>query len=243
MIRFPDRLAAGHQLAAALREFAGRNDALVLALPRGGVPVGFALAQDLRLPLDIFMVRKLGVPGHEELAMGAVASGGMRVLNEEVIRELAIAPEQIEAAAAREQAEIARRELALRNRPPEQPITSTADVSGRHKPTFDLSGVATVIIVDDGLATGSTMRAAVKALQLVSRSPAHRLTRSLDVEIVVAVPVGAASTSEALRREADRVLCLQTPPDFLAVGQYYQDFTQTTDDEVRDYLRRAHTIS
>jgi predicted phosphoribosyltransferase len=208
---FHDRTEAGRALATGLNAFAGRPDVLVLALPRGGVPVAYEVAQALQAPLDIFIVRKLGVPRHEELAMGALASGGVRVLNDEVVHDLCIPDEVIEAVTAQAQQELERRERLYRGeRPP-------PDVRGR-----------TVILVDDGLATGSTMRAAVAALRRLG--PAR---------IVVAVPVGAAETCAALREEADAVLCHHTPEPFYAVGAWYQDFTQTTDDEVRDLLARA----
>jgi predicted phosphoribosyltransferase len=188
-----------------------RPDVLVLALPRGGVPVGYEVARALGAPLDVFLVRKLGVPRYEELAMGAVATGGVRVLNDEIVRGLGISEHEIDAAAARELPELARRERLYRgDRPP--------------------PGVAsrTVILVDDGLATGATMRAAVQALR--QQHPAR---------IVVAVPTASPDTSEALRAEADDVICAMTPEPFFAVGHWYEDFTQTTDDEVRELLARG----
>ena len=209
--RYQDRREAGRELAGKLTRYAGRPDALVLALPRGGVPVAFEVAQALRAPLHVFLVRKLGAPGYEELAMGAVASGGVRVLNHDVVDALHIAPETIEAVAERELAELARREAAYRgNRPPP-----------------DLRG-ATAILVDDGLATGSTMRAAARAVS--QQGPRA---------IVVAVPVAAAQTCDEFRDEVDEVVCALTPEPFYAVGVWYDDFTQTTDDEVRDLLHRA----
>ena len=211
MMLFRDRIDAGHQLAAPLGSFAHNRNCVVLALPRGGVPVGFALAEELHLPLDVFLVRKLGVPGQEELAMGAVASGGVRVLNAEVVRELAITSQQIEAVAAYELLELERRAQVFREGHPQ------VEVAGK-----------IAILVDDGLATGSTMRAAVKALRQGSPT-----------QIVVAVPVGAAATCDLLRSEADHVVCLATPEHFFAVGQWYGDFAQTSDDEVRELLRRA----
>jgi predicted phosphoribosyltransferase len=208
---FHDRTEAGRALAARLKAFVGRPDVLVLALPRGGVPVAYEVARALQAPLDIFIVRKLGVPRHEELAMGALASGGVRVLNDEVVHDLGIPEAVIDAVTAQAQQELERRERLYRGeRPP-------PDARGR-----------TVILVDDGLATGSTMRAAVAALRRLG--PAR---------IIVAVPVGAAETCAALREEADAVLCQQTPEPFYAVGAWYQDFTQTTDEEVRDLLARA----
>lgn len=210
-VLFRDRIDAGRQLASALKPYAGHRDAVVLALPRGGVPVGFALAQELRLPLDVFLVRKLGVPGQEELAMGAVSSGGVRVLNLEVVRELNITPEQIERAAGAEQRELERRARVFREGHPQIDVAEKI-----------------AIVVDDGLATGSSMRAAVKALRQAGPS-----------QVVVAVPVGAGATCDLLRSEADHVFCLVTPENFFAVGQWYADFTQTLDDEVRELLRRS----
>jgi putative phosphoribosyl transferase len=208
---FRNRTDAGRQLAAELRAYANRPDVVVLGLPRGGVPVAFEVARALHAPLDVFLVRKLGVPGHEELAMGAIASGGVRVLNEEVVRTLHIPEETIDAVAAEEQRELERRERTYRgDRPP-------ADVRGR-----------TVILVDDGLATGSTMRAAVAALR-----------RQEPARIVVAVPVGAVETCEELGTEADGAVCVRTPDPFYAVGIWYGNFSQTTDEEVRDLLERA----
>ena len=209
--RFRDRLEAGRVLAALLTTYANRPDVLVLALPRGGVPVADEVAGALEAPLDVLIVRKLGVPGHEELALGAIASGGVRVLNDDLIEALRIPPELVEAVAAREERELARRERVYREgRPP---------VELRDR---------TVVLVDDGLATGATMRAAVQALR--QRGAAR---------IVVAVPTAARATCEALRAIADDVVCATTPEPFYAVGEWYEDFSETTDDEVRDILRRA----
>ncbi len=208
---FEDRFEAGRLLASHLREFDKRDDVVVLALPRGGVPVGYEVAQALHAPLDVFVVRKLGVPGHEELAMGALASGGVRVLNRTVIDALEISEEMIDAAIAREQIELERREREYRDGRP------ATDVKGR-----------TAILVDDGLATGSSMRVVATALR--KKSPA---------QIVVAVPVASASTCAEFETEVDRVICAATPEPFLAVGQWYQDFSQTTDEEVRELLRRS----
>jgi len=209
--RFRDRRDAGRLLAAKLGAYAGRPDVLVLALPRGGVPVAYEVARALSAPLDVFLVRKLGVPGHEELAMGAVATGMVRVLNDQIVRGLRIPNEVIDAVAAREQEELARRERLYRgNRPP-------PDVRGR-----------TVILVDDGLATGATMLAAVKALR--QQQPSR---------IVVAVPIAAPETCEQLGAEVDDIICAVTPEPFYAVGLWYEDFSQTTDDEVRDLLARS----
>jgi putative phosphoribosyl transferase len=208
---FHDRSEAGRVLAAKLADYADRPDVLVLGLPRGGVPVAFEVAQALHAPLDVFLVRKLGLPGHEELAMGAIASGGVRVLNEDVVRALDVPDEVIEQATTEQQRELDRREHAYRgDRPP-------LDVRGR-----------TVVLVDDGLATGSTMRAAVAALR--EQQPAR---------IVVAVPVGSAETCEEFQSEADEAICARTPEPFYAVGLWYQDFSQTTDKEVRELLARA----
>lgn len=211
--RFRNRLEAGRHLGREVRRRLGApsKNVIVLALPRGGVPVGHEVARAVGAPLDVFVVRKLGVPGHEELAMGAIASGGVRVLNEDVLHFAPVPPAMIESVAQRELRELERREKAFRgNRPP-------LNVGGR-----------TVIIVDDGLATGSTMRAAVQALR--SMGPAR---------IVVAVPVGAQSTCEVLENEADEVVCLRTPEPFQAVGLWYDDFAQTTDEEVQDLLAGA----
>jgi predicted phosphoribosyltransferase len=210
-MRFHDRTEAGRLLATKLMAFADRPDVLVLALPRGGVPVGFEVARALHAPLDVFLVRKLGVPGREELAMGALASGGVRVLNEDVVRALEIPEEVIDAASAEEQWELDRRERSYRGN------RSAPPVRGR-----------IVILVDDGLATGSTMRAAVAALR-----------RLQPARIVVAVPVASAETCAELRAEVDDLVCFWTPELFHAVGLWYEDFTQTTDEEVRDYLERA----
>jgi len=208
---FRDRADAGQQLAKHLSTYANRKDVVVLALPRGGVPVGFAVAQALRAPLDVFLVRKLGVPGNEELALGAIASGGVRVLNEDVVEALALPVWVIEAVAARERRILEQRSLMYRGDGP-PPI-----LRGR-----------TVILVDDGLATGATMRAAITALR--QRQPAA---------IVVAVPVAAASTCKELRAQVDDIICAAQPEPFYSVGRFYEDFSQTSDDEVRDLLWRA----
>lgn len=209
-IVFRDRRHAGRVLAQALAAYANRADVLVLALPRGGVPVGFEVAEALHAPLDVLVVRKLGVPGHEEYAMGAIASGGVRVLNENVVRLLRVDSAALEATTLREQGELERRERLYRE------SSARPDVPGR-----------TVILVDDGLATGSTMLAAVKALRV--QTPGR---------IVVAVPIASRDTCEDLRTEADEVVCASTPEPFRAVGLWYRDFSQTSDDEVRDLLAR-----
>jgi putative phosphoribosyl transferase len=210
-LRFRDRAEAGRLLAGLLGEYAGRPDAIVLGLPRGGVVVAAEVARALRVPLDVFVVRKLGVPGHEELAMGAIASGGARVPNEEVVEALRIPDAVLDEVAAREQAELERRERHYRG------DRSLPDLRGR-----------TVLVIDDGLATGSTMRAAVAALRQLG--PAR---------IIVAVPVGAPATCERLAREADACVCLDSPEPFHAVGLWYEDFGQTTDEEVRALLDEA----
>ena len=210
-MRYRDRRQAGRALALQLADYAERDDVVVLALPRGGVPVGFEVAQALHAPLDVFLVRKLGVPWHEELAMGAIASGGVRVVNDEVVRQLGIDAAIIDAVAAREQAELQRREQAYR----------------QGRPDLDLAG-KTAIVVDDGLATVSTMRAAIAALRKLS--PA---------QVVVAVPVAAAETCRELRAVADHVVCTMTPYPFGGVGAWYEDFGQTDDDEVRLLLAQV----
>jgi putative phosphoribosyl transferase len=208
---FQNRRDAGRALAAMLDEYANRRDVLVLALPRGGVPVALELATALRAPLDVFVVRKLGVPGHEELAMGAIATGGVRVLNEDVVQSLGIPQAVIDAVTAAEQKELQRREQLYRGGRP------APEVRGR-----------TSILVDDGLATGSTMRAAVAALR--QQRPAR---------IVVAVPVGAPSTCDEFRADVDQIVCGFTPEPFYGVGQWYEDFSQTSDEEVRELLDLA----
>jgi predicted phosphoribosyltransferase len=205
---FQDRRDAGRALAAALRKYAGRDDVVVLALPRGGVPVAYEVARALGVPLDLFLVRKLGTPGHRELAMGAIASGGVRVLNDDVVRWYGIPKDAIEAVAREEERELVRREQAYREG------RESVSIEGR-----------VAILVDDGLATGSTMRAAVKAVRQLGPSA-----------IVVAVPVGARETCDELSAIADEVVCLRTPEPFSAVGQWYLDFDQTTDEEVRRLL-------
>jgi predicted phosphoribosyltransferase len=211
---FRDRTDAGKRLAQKLSAYRSRPDVVVLALPRGGVPVGFEVARALRAPLDVFVVRKLGVPGHEELAMGAIASGGVCVLNDEVVRVLDVPSRVLSEVAAQELQELRRREQLYRD---DRPLPELQD--------------RTVILVDDGLATGSTMRAAVAALRK------HRPAR-----IIVAVPVGASSTCETIRHEADDCVCVSSPEPFDAVGHWYGDFSQTTDEEVRAYLKRASSL-
>ncbi|SBW18761.1 phosphoribosyltransferase [Protofrankia symbiont of Coriaria ruscifolia] len=208
---FADRPSAGHALAEYLTGYADRDDVIVLALPRGGVPVAFEVAQRLGVELDVFLVRKLGAPGHAELAMGALAGGGTLVRNDQVIHGLGIEEEMIAQAVDAERRELARREGAYR-------VSRTAaDVTGR-----------VVLLIDDGMATGATMRAAVDAIR--RRGPAH---------MVVAVPVASEQACRQMRLVADGVVCLNTPSTFFSVGQYYADFSQTTDEEVRELLRRA----
>ncbi len=211
MFTFPNRNEAGRSLAAELARYANHRDVVVLALPRGGVPIGFEIAHALHAPLDVFLVRKLGVPHYEELAMGAIASGGVRVLNQTVVSQLGISQEQIEEVAEDELRELERRENAFRH---------------GHPPVLVSDRIC--ILVDDGLATGSTMRAAVLALK--QQQPRR---------IVIAVPVAAAETCAEFEPLVDEVVCLYTPEPFIAVGRWYDDFAQLTDDEVRDYLERG----
>jgi predicted phosphoribosyltransferase len=208
---FLDRYDAGRRLAATLSRYADQPNLLILALPRGGVPVAYEVARALHAPLDVFLVRKLGFPGHEELAMGAIATGGVRILDRQLIQMYGVPAELIERVTAAERHEMERRERLYRGgRPP-------PNVRGR-----------TVILIDDGLATGSTMRAAVEALRVEGVR-----------KIVVAVPVAPLDTCEALREEVDDIVCAVTPEPFRAVGIWYADFGETSDDEVRDLLARA----
>ncbi|MEJ2514284.1 MAG: phosphoribosyltransferase [Gammaproteobacteria bacterium] len=211
MTIYQDRIDAGRRLAEALAGYAGRQDVLVLGLPRGGVPVAAEVARALHAPLDVMVVRKLGAPWQPELAMGAIASGGIRLLNERVVRALGVDHEAIQEVAEREAEELRRRETAYRG----------------DRPPFDARG-RQVILVDDGMATGSTMRAAVAAVRHLE--PAR---------VVVAVPTAAADTCQILRAEADEVICLDTPEPFMAVGCWYRDFGQTSDAEVTDLLART----
>lgn len=208
---FRDRTEAGQLLATELMQYANQPGVIVLALPRGGVPVAFEVAAALHAPLDVFVVRKLGTPGQRELAMGAIASGGVRVINEEVVERLNIPIEVIDAVSAEEDRELKRRELAYRG------SYSEPEVRGK-----------TVLLIDDGIATGSTIRAAIRALN--SQHPAR---------LVVAVPTAAASTCEELRPEVDDLVALMAPEFFYGVGQWYEDFRQTSDEEVTDLLQRA----
>jgi putative phosphoribosyl transferase len=210
-MRFRDRRDAGLVLAGKMGSYKSQPDVIVLGLPRGGVPVAYEVARELGAPLDVFVVRKLGAPGHEELAMGAIASGGIRVLNEPVLAYVPNPAEALERATARETIELDRRESEYRG----------------SRPAPDLRGMR-VILVDDGLATGATMRAAVKALRQ------HDVARC-----VVAVPVGAPDTCEELRHEVDEMVCASSPTSFHSVGQFYEDFSPTTDAEVRALLDKA----
>jgi putative phosphoribosyl transferase len=210
-IRFHDRYQAGRLLAEQLKAYAGRSDVFVVALPRGGVPVGYEVARALRTPLDVMQVRKLGVPGHEELAMGAIASGGVRIVSENVVEALGIPERVIATVAAAEAQELERRERVYRE--------------GRLFP--DLRG-RTVILVDDGVATGSTMRAAAVALRSLGAT-----------RLVAAVPVAPRESCDAMREVVDEVVCARVPERFQAVGEWYEDFSQTSDEEVGELLRRG----
>jgi putative phosphoribosyl transferase len=209
---YEDRFDAGRRLAPLLQQYHSRPDAIVLALPRGGVPVGFEVARALQLPLDVFVVRKLGAPGQEELAMGAVASGGVQVVDYALVRHLQVSDAELQSVIEAEMEELERRQHEFRGDALE----------------LDLRG-KTLILVDDGLATGATMKAAVLALK--AQNP-H--------SVVVAVPVGANSTCLELQSVADEVVCLHTPTHFRAVGEWYENFDQTTDEEVRELLARSH---
>ena len=212
---FENRTEAGRKLAKRLSGYANRNDVIVLGVPRGGVPVAFEISQALKVPLDVFLVRKLGAPGQEELAMGAIASGGVRILDRETIEALGVSDLDIESITSKEQKELQRRERAYRGgRPP-------LDVHEK-----------TVIVVDDGIATGSSLRAGIKALRQMK--PAR---------IVVAVPVAPASTCGHLEREVDELVCLDTPELFYAIGQFYADFSQVTDEEVQGLLRQSAELA
>lgn len=211
MQRFSDRRDAGRQLAGKLSKYADRPDVIVLALPRGGVPIAYEVAQAIQAPLDVMIVRKLGLPGEEELALGAIASGGIRILNQDIIDALAVSQMVIDRVTEREKAELERRERQYRG---ERPILEICD--------------RTIILVDDGLATGASMLAAVRATRI--RHPA---------QVVVAVPVASYQAIYILRQEVDEVFCVRIPEDFEGVGRWYEDFSQTTDEEVRHLLENA----
>jgi putative phosphoribosyl transferase len=208
---FANRKEAGQKLALRLRKYANRGDIVVLGAPRGGVPVAFEIAVDLKAPLDVFVLRKLGVPGREELAFGAIASGGVRILNRDIVEGLGITGLDIERVTRAEKQELERRERTYRG----------------GKAPLNVSGL-TIILVDDGIATGSTMKAAVRALRQMK--PAR---------IVIAVPVAPPSTCNQLRSEADELVCLETPQPFYGVGQFYSDFSQVSDEEVKELLDAA----
>jgi predicted phosphoribosyltransferase len=210
---FPDRIAAGRMLGERLAPFANEQPLLVLALPRGGVPVAFEVAMALHAPLDVFLVRKLGFPGHEELAIGAIASGGTRLLNQAIIRGLHLPPQRVEAITQEETKELERRERLYRGN------RDAPNIPGH-----------TLILVDDGIATGSTMRVAVSALR--QKGPR---------KIIAAIPVAPSAVCKQLQQEADAVVCLSTPTDFFAVGEWYRDFSQVNDETVRELLERAES--
>jgi putative phosphoribosyl transferase len=212
MTQFKDRHDAGTRLADELVHYAGRSDVIIFALPRGGVPVAYEVAVRLHAPLDVFIVRKLGLPGQEELAIGAIASGGVRVLNNDIVRTLHIPDEVIDVVARRELEELQRREQSYRGDRPASPVKDRV-----------------VILVDDGLATGASMRAAVRGLR--AQQPAR---------IVVAVPTAAPEVCEAFRREVDEIVCAMTPDPFFGVGRWYEEFRQTSDEEVRLLLEEAN---
>lgn len=212
-MKFRNRAEAGRALATKLDHYSEFSNVVVLALPRGGVPVGYEVASHLKVPLEIFLVRKLGVPGHEEFAMGAIASGGIWFVNDDVVRQLGIPRQQIQKIVERERKELERR----------------MEDYGDEFSGSDLRGQI-LIVVDDGLATGSTMRVAITALK-----------QQHPEKIVVAVPVASASTCRELQTEVDEFVCLYSPEEFFAVGQWYEDFSQTTDDEVHELLTRSQS--
>ena len=212
LTQFHDRTEAGKLLAKELTAYTNRHDVLVLALPRGGVPVAFEVARALYAPLDVIIVRKLGVPGQEELAMGAIATGGVRILNNDVVQFLGIPKEMIDKIAAHEQLELERRERLYRG----------------DRPAYDVRG-RTIILVDDGIATGATMQAAVSAIK--QQQPAR---------IIIAVPTAAPSTCDEFANEVDELVCVLRPEPFIAVGYWYRQFSQTSDEEVRSLLEQAN---
>ncbi|HEY9618046.1 MAG TPA: phosphoribosyltransferase [Microcoleaceae cyanobacterium] len=210
-MRFKNRTVAGQLLAAQLLDYANRDDAIVLALPRGGVPIGFEVAKVLNVPLDILVVRKLGVPGHEELAMGAIAPGDVQILNQQIVQSCRVDDAALNQVIAREQQELERREQLYRD---DRPALNLRD--------------RTVILIDDGLATGATMRVAVQAVR-----------QACPQQVIVAVPIGAPETCQELKTEAEQMICLETPRRFSSVGSWYDDFSQTTDEEVSTLLKAA----
>lgn len=214
-MRFANRIEAGRSLAWRLNKYVDRGDVVVLGIPRGGVPVAFEVAQALHAPLDVFLLRKLGVPGHEELAFGAIASGGIRVLERETLRALMIAPRDVEAVTERERQELKRREIAYRG----------------DRPSLSVEG-KTVILVDDGIATGASLLAGI-----------HALRELRPARIVIAVPVAPAASVKRLAYEVDEVVCVATPEPFRAVGQFYDDFSQVTDEQVMQLLASNHHAS
>jgi predicted phosphoribosyltransferase len=213
MEKYPDRYEAGKILATELKSYAKRSDVIVLALPRGGVPVAYEIAKTLSLPLDVFIVRKLGVPGHEELAMGAIASGGVTVFNDEVLRDLPISKSMVDQVIQSESEELNQREIKYRGKRPFPDFTNK-----------------TIILVDDGIATGATMKAAIKALR--QQKPAS---------IIVAVPVAEYSTCQEIGNLVEKIVCPLKPHDFYAVGAWYENFSQTEDQEVYQLLKQAQT--
>lgn len=214
-MKFRDRREAGQNLAKRLRAYAGRRDVIVLGIPRGGVPVAYEVATELNVPLDVFVLRKLGVPGHEELAFGAIASGGARVLDREITEVLGISEPEIERITLNERNELMRRELAYRGR----------------RPPLNIKGI-TVIVVDDGIATGSSIRAGIKALRQLK--PA---------KIVIGAPVAPPTTFNRLKTEVDDVVCVEVPESFYAIGQFYEDFSQVSDREVVELLKKSHQLA
>ncbi len=212
MDRFLNRYEAGKVLAEELNAFAHRSDVVILALPRGGVPVAYEIAKALVVPLDVFIVRKLGVPGHEELAMGAIATGGVTVFNDSIVRDLSISTVAIQQVTQSELAELKRRELLYRGQRPFPILTNKS-----------------IILVDDGIATGATIKAAIKALR--QQKPAS---------IIVAIPVAALSTYQEIAKQVEKIICPLTPSYFSAVGEWYENFSQTTDDEVFELLKKIN---
>lgn len=215
MTLFKDRIDAGEQLAEELTEYKHKKDVIVLGLPRGGIPVAYKVAEELDAPLDVFIVRKLGVPGHKELAMGAIASGDIRVLNERIVNSLGISNKSIASVAAQEERELERRQNEYRG---DRPMPELSD--------------KIILLIDDGIATGATMRAAIEAIN--SKNPK---------KLVVAVPTAAHDTCESLKEKVDKLICLKTPQPFFGVGRWYQHFGQTTDEEVKKFLDKSENVN